>query len=435
MGSQYLLKSDTVDWTMQTRGGQSCIRGLRHNRVTIDTAKLVSPPQSGQVKLLGPGFSYTAKSDFQGQDSFTIQVSGMLDGIRGSSDIKIIVSVGPKSPSSPSTANPSPSPALSPTPSPIPSFSTSRSPSPSPATTADCIHKVWQNLEACGWPGPKNTGYPAGTALRVTSGRKITVEGTIADGEKITGALVIAAKNVTIRNSWIISNFSSKGTGRALNGTGVISIEPGASATIDHCTLDGSNATHAGIWHSGHSLVATNNNIYGINDGIFSWPTSGDSDAGNNFTIQDNYLHDFTTLAANGHIDGYQTEGASNGLIRHNVFYITPGQNAAVAIWNSLRSSDNILVDNNLAAGSGFLIYAEDYHPSEQSPAGGFSVTNIRHTNNKFSNALYPCAGYWGVWYPRGSPTDGWNRTGNTILETGENVDNGNPHVGGRQCN
>jgi len=94
-GSLYQLKSDAVDWTMQTDSGQSCIRGLRHNRVTIDTAKLISPPQSGQVKLLGSGFSYTAKSDFEGQDSFTIQVSGMLNGIRGSSDIRIIVSVGP----------------------------------------------------------------------------------------------------------------------------------------------------------------------------------------------------------------------------------------------------------------------------------------------------------------------------------------------------
>ena len=94
-GSLYQLKSDAVDWTMRTDSGQSCIRGLRHNRVTIDTAKLISPPQSGQVKLLGSGFSYTAKSDFEGQDSFTIQVSGMLNGIRGSSDIRIIVSVGP----------------------------------------------------------------------------------------------------------------------------------------------------------------------------------------------------------------------------------------------------------------------------------------------------------------------------------------------------
>src|SRR6516225_10051248 len=95
VGSLYQLKSDTVDWTMQTSSGQSCIRGLRHARVTIDSAKLITPPQSGQVKLLGSGFSYTAKSDFEGQDSFTIQVSGMLNGVRGSSDIRIIVSVGP----------------------------------------------------------------------------------------------------------------------------------------------------------------------------------------------------------------------------------------------------------------------------------------------------------------------------------------------------
>src|SRR5215471_5296369 len=94
-GSLYQLKSDAVDWTMRTDSGQSCIRGLRHNRVTIDTAKLISPPQSGQVKLLGSGFLYTAKPDFEGQDPFTIQVSGMLNGIRGSSDIRIIVSVGP----------------------------------------------------------------------------------------------------------------------------------------------------------------------------------------------------------------------------------------------------------------------------------------------------------------------------------------------------
>ena len=108
MGSQYQLKSDTVDWTMQTSSGQSCIRGLRHTRVTIDTVKLISPAQSGQVKLLGPGFSYTAKSDFQGEDSFTIQVSGMLNGIRGNSDIRIIVSVGPKSLKLPDPPKPAP---------------------------------------------------------------------------------------------------------------------------------------------------------------------------------------------------------------------------------------------------------------------------------------------------------------------------------------
>jgi hypothetical protein len=306
--------------------------------------------------------------------------------------------------------------------------------SPSRFPDPNCTRDVWENLEACGWPGRRNTGYPAGIQLRATPGRTITEDNTVIDGEKITGGLTITAKNVVIRNSLIVSNFSYRGTGRALSGTGVISLKSGASATIDHCTLDGSNATHAGIWHEGIGLIAKSNNIFGVNDGIFSWPTSGDPNAGNNFRIEDNYFHDFTTLAANGHIDGYQTEGASHGTIRHNVFYITQTQNAAVAIWNSRRDSDDILVEDNLAAGSGFLMYAQDYSPSGQNPAGGFSVTNIRYTNNKFSTVLFACAGYWGVWFPRGSPTDGWKRFGNVILETGENVDTGNPYANGQLC-
>src|SRR5262249_45332755 len=94
-GSLYQLKSNAVDWTMRTDSGHSCIRGIRHNRVTIDTANLISPPQSDKVKFLLLDVPPTTKSDFEGQDSFTIQVSGMSNGIRGSSDIRIIVSVGP----------------------------------------------------------------------------------------------------------------------------------------------------------------------------------------------------------------------------------------------------------------------------------------------------------------------------------------------------
>lgn len=298
----------------------------------------------------------------------------------------------------------------------------------------DCRRDVWHHLEACGWAGPENTGHPGGIALTATKGRTITTDNAVIDGEKITGALKVAAKNVTIRNSWIVSDFSDLGTGTALNGTGVITIEPGASATVSHCTLDGSNATHAGIWHVGTRLTAVGNNIFGVNDGIFSWSDRKSQTSGWNVTIEDNYLHDFTTLAANGHIDGYQTEGASHGIIRHNTFYIKQDQNAAVSIWNSRRDSDDFLIDNNLAAGAGFLMYAEDYDPSEQHPGGGYSVTNIFHTNNRFSTALYPCAGRYGVWYPRGAPSDGWHRSGNKILETDESVDLSNPHVKGQLC-
>lgn len=94
--SRFQLNSDVVEWVMQIVSGRSCIRGLNYGPVVIDEVKLVSPPQSGQVALIGPGFSYTAKPNFQGQDAFTLQVSGSMIRIRGTSEIKVLVSVGQK---------------------------------------------------------------------------------------------------------------------------------------------------------------------------------------------------------------------------------------------------------------------------------------------------------------------------------------------------
>ncbi len=285
----------------------------------------------------------------------------------------------------------------------------------------DCVKGVWNNLEACGWPGPDNTGYPAGKSLRNTSGRIINADNTVIEGEKITGGLVIDAKNVVVKNSWVIQSAGG------VNASGVIKIEPGASVTIVRTTLDGSNATHAGIWYEGARLVARENNIYGVNDGIFSWD-------GDNYVIEDNYLHDFTEDAANGHVDGFQTEGASHGIIRHNVFDVQQDQTSAVAIWNGRRDSDDILIENNLMAGGGFTVYAHDYHPSSDNPTGGNSVTNVRILNNKFSTVHYPCVGVFGVWFVRGAPTDRWNRLGNVVLETQQNIDSSNPIVDGWEC-
>lgn len=92
--SRFQLNSDAVEWSMQIVSGRSCIRGLNFGPVIVDDVKLVSPPQSGKVALVGPGFSYTAKPNFHGQDAFTLQVSGSMVRIRGTSEIKVLVSVG-----------------------------------------------------------------------------------------------------------------------------------------------------------------------------------------------------------------------------------------------------------------------------------------------------------------------------------------------------
>ena len=220
-------------------------------------------------------------------------------------------------------------------------------PTTAPTTTTSpsaCANPTnpWGSLEACGWPGPANTGFNlsqcpggvltpnVGAATRVIS---VTVDDTVINCQDIVGGLDIRAKRVVVKNSRVRYD----GGGR--NGSGVIKIEHGADATIDHVELNGSNHTHACVWHKGTAMTSHYLNCYGINDGIFSWADTGYSQTtGDRFTIDHSYFHDFTTNAANGHEDGYQTEGASHGTIRHNTYLMTTAANSAIAIWNSIRS-------------------------------------------------------------------------------------------------
>jgi hypothetical protein len=90
---RFQLNSDAVEWTIQIVTGQRCLRGLNHGVIRIDAVKLTSLPQSGQVTVKGPGFSYQANSNFEGRDAFILQVSGTSVRTRGTSDIHVTVSV------------------------------------------------------------------------------------------------------------------------------------------------------------------------------------------------------------------------------------------------------------------------------------------------------------------------------------------------------
>ncbi len=304
---------------------------------------------------------------------------------------------------------------------------------------------LWSHLEDCGWAGPNNTGPKlsecSGGFLIKNSGNlsrviDVSKDNTIVSCQDISGCVRITGNNVVLINIKITCNTGLVGT--AANGKGSIYIENGASATISNAEINGSKGVHACIWHQGKSVDIESINCYGADDGIFSWAdVSYSQTTGDNFTIKNSYFHDFTNKTSNGHIDGYQTEGANNGMIDHNTFYMTSDDNnytdSAIAIWNSIRSSNNITVQNNLLAGGGATVYAEDYSPSESNNIGGFSTSNIVFKNNRFSTIFNNCVGFgpgWDgmIWF-RVGPTDGWRRTGNTVIETGENIDNGNPHL------
>ena len=349
------------------------------------------------------------------------------------------VSATPGSPAA-STAPATPSQAPAPT-RPVPAFCHEGGP------------RLWAHLARCGWPGPGNTGpdlsqCPGGRLVPnsgpLTRVIRVTAPGTVIACQDIQGMLDIEAQNVTIKNSVIESN--SGKTGEAANGTGDIKIEDGASAVVDQVKINGDDGVHACVWDQGTREIVNAVDCYGVDDGVWSWADSSYSKTtGDHFVVENSYFHDFTTRTSNGHEDGYQTEGASDGLIQHNTYRMTIGADSAVAIWDSLRASHNIKVDGNLITGGGFAIYAEDYNPGDGGPgdpaaAGGFSVTDIRFVKNVFSTEAAGCVGQFGVWFDRpgwtynGGPTDGWRRHGNTVLETGQNVDNENPSGNGSSC-
>jgi hypothetical protein len=262
----------------------------------------------------------------------------------------------------------------------------------------------------------------------------LTRPGQRIECRAITGCVEVAATDVSLTD--VTVTCSSGRSGEDANGTGVVEIDEGASAALRRVKLRGLRANHACVWHMGTSVKVTRVDCAGVNDAVFSW-TAGPG-AGDGVRIRNSYFHAFTTRTANGHVDGYQTEGASHGRIVHNTWLMTSDagneSNSAIAIWNSMDDSSDFLIARNLIAGGGFAVYAEDYSPSESSPAGGYTVTGVRFVDNVFSNQLFPCVGNWGVWFSRGAPSDGWSRSGNRVLETGQSVDTGNPSVGGRTC-
>jgi hypothetical protein len=301
---------------------------------------------------------------------------------------------------------------------------------------------LWTHLARCGRAGPGSTGprvrqcpdgqlRPLGTS---PTGRIVIGQaGRVISCRDITGCLVVEAPGVELRNVRV--RCATGRSGEDANGTGVVVVEYGASVRVVNASLNGTSSNHACIWHQGTSLDVKRVNCRGVDDGIFSW--SGQESSGNNFTIKRSYFHDFTVTTANGHVDGFQTEGANDGLIAGNTYLMTTDDDdfstSAIAIWNSMRDSHDIVVRDNLIAGGGFSVYAEDYSPSESSPQGGFSVERISFRDNVFSRHLYGCVGNYGVWFPVG-PTDGWRREGNRLLETGGSLDGGNPTYHGQPC-
>ncbi len=134
----------------------------------------------------------------------------------------------------------------------------------------------------------------------------------MVNAKDITGAVVVEASNVTIRNSKI------HGSGTDSYGVYVRS----GSVTIEDSEIWGfQNGIAFDNW------TATRVNLHGMSDDGVK--------LGDNVTLQDSWIHDMTP-SAGAHADGGQIQGGvRNVVVRHNVINMASGTelgNAALFI-------------------------------------------------------------------------------------------------------
>lgn len=196
------------------------------------------------------------------------------------------------------------------------------------------------------WPGPDNTGVPAGTELTPYTGQyAITQDNTVIDGKILTDCLDIKAKNVTIKRSKI----SCKNEG------GMIirvfdDVVPGASLLLEDSEVVG-EGEGLGLGFGHYTMRRVN--MHHLNEG----PRVSDG-----AVIEDSWIHDLVFTDEKDHQDILQTTGGEHMIVRHNTLEaFNPATNDPFNAGFQLGSEtapklSDLLVEGNLFTGGNYTV-------------------------------------------------------------------------------
>ncbi|AVT38799.1 hypothetical protein [Plantactinospora sp. BB1] len=238
------------------------------------------------------------------------------------------------------------------------------------------------------WPGPGNTGVPAGTALRNSGSLSLRTAGQVVSGLNIVGCVTVAAANVQILKSKITCNSTTYSIRTLAGATNLL---------IQDVEINGMAKNSASICCGNYTLRRAN--VYNMIDG----PRLAD-----NTRIFDSYLHSLARVAGS-HNDILQSTGGNNIIIRHNTLLsynpvtrdpfnscLTIGSETAPSLMN-LTFEDNYCNGGNYSigisprlVGSNILFrnnkYGRDYRYGVVSGWNRPGVTWDRPTNVYFDN-------------------------------------------------
>lgn len=190
---------------------------------------------------------------------------------------------------------PAPKPEPMPTPTATPSArpSATRTPATSPSSSAPPAEVVGRIPDS--FPGPNNTGVPAGTTLKPSGSINAAKDGQVFTGLDIKGCVTVTAKNVILRKSRI-----------SCGGLYSIKTSGASNLVVEDVEINGQGKNSAAVCCGDYTLrrVEITNTIDGPR-------------LGSNTVIENSWIHHLTRVSGS-HNDVLQTTGASNIVVRGN---------------------------------------------------------------------------------------------------------------------
>ena len=250
----------------------------------------------------------------------------------------------------------------------------------------------------CGFPDETNTGVPAGAALRSVPGEvsrgpgwtssaqgdvEVSGNGAVFEGYIVHGYIDVTGSNVTIKGNEIINS------GNDIDGDGINLSGNPSNVTIENNTIYSPNGSHGagGIFAGIKDINGESRGTQVLGNNIADASTGVQIYMG---LIENNYIHDVAPAAPDSHLNGTTSNGSTVPLtIQHNTVFNPNGQTDAVSLFEDFGPEANVVINNNLLAGGGYVVYGGQND-------GGPQAYNIRITNNRFSTIYYPQSGYYG---------------------------------------
>ncbi|WP_326562419.1 right-handed parallel beta-helix repeat-containing protein [Micromonospora sp. NBC_01796] len=243
------------------------------------------------------------------------------------------------------------------------------------------------------WPGPTNTGVPAGTVLTNSGSLDLRTAGQVLTNLNIVGCVTVRASNIIIRKSRITCNsptYSIRLYDTAIN------------LVVEDVEINGAGRNSASVCCGNYTLRRAN--VWNMIDGPRLSTKS---------TIVDSWIHDLARIPGS-HNDALQTTGGSNIIVRHNRLEpYTPStndpHNACIMIGSTTADAvRNLTFEDNYCNGGNYSIGVRDDLVS----------SNIIFRNNKFGrNYRYGVIArpdQTGILWDR--PTNVWFDTGLPVV-------------------